>query len=377
MGKIIIFFILLIAGSLFVINQYQNSLKSNPNSVSADLSAKNKNDYFNDLLKDDNKIISSTTSQEENDLSEDKMDVTDEQETPTKPIIDSEQITKNEQITIPGSEQSVEPLPEPEPQTALQWGAFVGYDTNDITNFENLTGDKPDIISYFDAIENEFPTVLANRVGPRGQTLVIYLESSDGFDSIISGNYDNQISQYVLGAKNYGYPIILVPFAEMNINEEAWGYGQNNNTAKKFQIAWRHIHDLFNEVNNVKFGIAYNNISIPNKDGNQFIDYYPGDAYVDYVGVDGFNFANPWQTFDQIFGQSIASLSQFSKPIYIFSMASAEGPQKSQWISEGLGKDINKYKNIVGWIWFNSNKEKNWLINSDNSSLEAFKSILP
>ncbi|MFH1968330.1 MAG: hypothetical protein ABIJ84_03015, partial [bacterium] len=72
----------------------------------------------------------------------------------------------------------------------------------------------------------------------------------------------------------------------------------------------------------------------------------------------------------------------YNKPIYIFSMASAPASakapagqgmsKKAGWIEDALSK-INSDPDIVGWIWFNEDKEKNWLVSSDSDSLQAFK----
>lgn len=261
--------------------------------------------------------------------------------------------------------------------TPMQWGAYVGDGQNDLSNFETLVEHEVNILADFEGWQNDFPSALSAKVGQRGKTLLIFWEPNFGYDAIINGSKDNYINQFATAASNYNDPIILVPFDEMNLNEEDWGYGRNNNTAEKFQQAWRHIHDIFAPVSNVKFGIAYNNVSIPNVSGNRFSDYYPGDDYIDYVGVDGFNFGGPWQNFSQVFDSAIDALQAFNKPIYIFSTASTAGSQKAQWISDGLGSRIHDYQNIAGWIWFNQNGERNWLVNSDQQSLEAFRNIIP
>jgi endoglucanase len=58
-------------------------------------------------------------------------------------------------------------------------------------------------------------------------------------------------------------------------------------------------------------------------------------------------------------------------------MASAEGSQKAAWINDAFNVQIPKHPKIAGWIWFNENKEANWLVNSDANSLAAFKAALP
>lgn len=263
------------------------------------------------------------------------------------------------------------------PPSNLKWGAYVGDGETNLADFEALVGKQVDIMADFEGFNNTFPLHLKPKVGQAGKTLLIFWEPSFGFDPIISGSQDNYIKKFAADAKNYGYPIILVPFDEMNLNEEGWGYGQNGNTADKFKTAWIRIHNLFADVKNVKFGLAYNNVSIPDVSGNRFSDYYPGSAYVDYIGVDGFNFDTPPLTFSQIFDTSMKQLATFGKPIYIFSMASVAGPDKAAWITDGLGLAIKKYSGLVGWIWFNQGGSPNWLVNSDPNSLQAFKEIIP
>ena len=60
----------------------------------------------------------------------------------------------------------------------------------------------------------------------------------------------------------------------------------------------------------------------------------------------------------------------------IFSFASADGPKKAEWIMDAMFQ-IYTNQSIAGFVWFNENKEQNWLVNSDTASLLAFKTLLP
>lgn len=278
-----------------------------------------------------------------------------------------------------GGTGPVTPPPPPPSSSGLKWGAYVGDNLNALSELEALVHGTADVRAVFQGFSDSFPSNMKSVVGEQGKDLVVFWEPSFGYDEINSGSKDAYIRQFATDAKNYGYPVILAPFDEMNLNEEAWGYGQNGNTAEKFKTAWKRIHGIFAAQNatNVKFAIPFNNVSIPNVSGNRFVDYYPGDAYIDYVGLDGFNFGNPWYTFAQVFDAAVSEASAFNKPIYILSMASAPGPQKATWIRDGLGEHIHTYSNVAGWIWFNEDKETDWRVNSDNTSLEAFRAVLP
>ena len=265
------------------------------------------------------------------------------------------------------------------PPKVLLWGAYVGDPRTNLSDFESLVGKKVNIVADFEGwgADGSFPSDLSSLVGQQGKTLLIFWEPNFGYDNIINGSQDSYIKQFALDAKNYSYPIILVPFDEMNLNEEAWGYGQNGNTPAKFVSAWQHVHDLFVGISNVKFAIDYNYQSVPDISTNTYGAYYPGNYYVDYVGLSGFNFGSPYLTFDQIFTKAASTTSVFGKPLYIFSTASIESPDKNNWISDGLGKIVKTYPKIQGWVWFNANKEEDWRVNSDSAALQSFKKVIP
>jgi beta-mannanase len=168
---------------------------------------------------------------------------------------------------------------------------------------------------------------------------------------------------------------VLIPFEEVNGNWNPWSITVNNNSVIKHILAYRKIHDMLGDIPNLKFGWAVNNGSAPDTDENSIANLYPGSEYVDYVGVDGFNFDDPWQTFSEVFDEPLSILKGFNKPIMLFSMASAEGNKKPAWIDD-LGVQILARPEIDGFVWFNENKEKDWRIWSDPQSLKAFQNML-
>jgi hypothetical protein len=265
--------------------------------------------------------------------------------------------------------------PTPAGQTLL-WGAYVEDYIANLAPFEQLVGKPVNMRVYFWGWGDSFPTSLGADLKASGKTLVLFWEQyGTTLDRINSGEYDSYMNQFAASAKAYGGEVILAPLHEMNGNWDPWDGTVGNNTPAKVIAAWRRIHNAFSGVTNVKFAWDVNNVSVPDTAANAISVYYPGDDYVDYVGADGFNFDNPWQTWSQVFSKPLAVLKQYNKPIYIFSTACSPGLQKAQWILD-MGAGAKQY-NIAGWLWFNTNKERDWRVNSDASSLAAFKSILP
>jgi hypothetical protein len=253
-------------------------------------------------------------------------------------------------------------MPRPEPtekvveNPPLIWGAYTGGTDETMWAFEKMIGSKMPISAIFWGWTDPFP---ATSAGQEGKTLVFYWEPHFGYSKINDGSNDKYIAQFAADMKAYGYPIILAPFDEPNLNENDWGSTINGNTPKGFIAAWQRMYDIFKaqRADNVSFALVYNNISIP---AAPFADYYPGDEYVDYIGVDGFNFEA--QTFTEVFTDALAEARTFGKPVWIFSTGSIA--PKAQFIRDlgALG---------IPWIWFN---EKPFEIDGD--SIEAFREII-
>jgi len=242
---------------------------------------------------------------------------------------------------------------------------------------EATVDEKMDIQAVFVGWKSNgaFPTWMSGNVKAENKTLVIFWEQyGTTLDDIIAGNDDAYIREFAAASKTYGGPVILAPFHEMNGNWDPW-----DGNPTKLIAAWRKVHDVFmgQGVTNVKWGWAPNNRSEPNTYENRFEVYYPGDAYVDYVGVDGFNFGTPWETFAQALDDPLRRLAAYQKPIYIFSMASAAGPLKPAWITDAITVQMPKHPLLKAFIWFNENKERDWRIESDAASAAAFKAAFP
>ena len=130
-------------------------------------------------------------------------------------------------------------------------------------------------------------------------------------------------------AAAWGHPLFVRFAHEMNGNWYPWSEGVNGNRQGDFVRAWRHVHDIV-----VRAGAR--NVSwiwSVNRDytgSTPLAGLYPGDAYVDWDGVDVYNGGTAvamggWLTFSQMFDPTYKEIHTFSaKPLLINEMASAE-----------------------------------------------------
>jgi len=194
------------------------------------------------------------------------------------------------------------------------------------------------------------------------------------FDDIIGGKYDAVIQARADGAKALHAKFFLDFAAEMN-GDEGWG----SHDPQKYVAAYRHIHDIFVQrgATNVIWAWCPNNVD---SDGApKAAQYYPGDAYVDWTGVDGYNWGTSvagygWQSFRDVFKDIYPVLAAKRKPIIVGEMASDEvGGSKAAWIDDIVPTLKTEFPEIKAIVWFDINKERHWQINSSTSSLAAYR----
>ena len=115
-----------------------------------------------------------------------------------------------------------------------------------------------------------------------------------------------------------------------------------------------------------------------------FKKVYPGNAYVDWVALDGYNWGTAipgtgWQSMTKIFGGSYDAVTRLApgKPFMIAEVASAEqGGDKAAWIRDAFSKSIpNRMPKTRAIVWFSSNKETDWRVNSSDASLTAYRNV--
>ena len=202
---------------------------------------------------------------------------------------------------------------------------------------------------------------------------------------IINGSYDAYITQWAKDAKAWGKPFFLRFNHEMNGDWYPWSEQVNGNKPGEYAMAWRHVHDIFvrEGANNATWVWTVNVEFVSNPESSNLENYYPGDAYVDWVAMDGYNWGpnlakkDVWKTFSQVFSQTYNHLLQVapSKPIMIAEFASTEnGGSKADWITDALVTQIpSNFPQIKAVLYFNRNDDgMDWIIETSQSAQNAF-----
>jgi glycosyl hydrolase family 26 len=184
-------------------------------------------------------------------------------------------------------------------------------------------------------------------------------------------------------------PVLVRMLHETNGDWFAWSIayerdGYRPNTEDSYKAAWVKLHEAFTSRcgDSVRFIWAVNHTSIGY--GTSMTGAYPGDDYVDFVGIDGYNWGTKvswgWQDFYAIFQEGLCTLErETTKPILIAEVGSSEaGGDKARWIRD-LMANIDARERLRGFVWLNHEKYEvqidgtmDWPVDSSPTSLQAF-----
>lgn len=278
---------------------------------------------------------------------------------------------------------------------AFQVGAWVGGPgqypqptQENVQAFQDLQGSHLDLISYFALFDiNDWNATeeYANVAKENGSTLVVtWMANGYGAQDLVDGMADSYIRDYAKGVKNYGEEIWLRPLHEANGDWYDWGVGKDGagNTDANVAKAFRHIVNIFREENvtNVKW-VWTTNASNAGK-GSTLTGNYPGDEYVDYISIDGYNWGkcqswSNWQTFSQVFKKAYDALAKIDKPLFIAEISSSElGGNKAEWITDMFEHFATDFSRVFAVMWFSQSKEANegdWALNTSQAAVDAWK----
>lgn len=282
-------------------------------------------------------------------------------------------------------------------------GVFRDGDPTAIaTDVEDLYGVTPASVMWFDswATGLPFPVAQAKALWRRGimphytwEPWNTALGPNDAgqihLNDIIDGTWDAYIKARGKEFAAVRQPILVRWGHEFNGNWYPWGIANNNDDPSLYVRAYRHVHDLVVAAGarNVQWVWAYNNGSSPDTPYNDPAVAYPGDGYVDWVAIDGYNWGfgpswdptgDHWTSFDATFSTAYAKARAVApnRPVMLGEFASSEdGGDKAQWFKDmDATLRSGAYPDLRLLTYFDLVKEEAWSPASSPAALAAFTS---
>lgn len=285
---------------------------------------------------------------------------------------------------------------------ALYWGASmdgVPWDMKKLSTWEALVSNRPSIIHFWEpwierGVWQPFDPQLMQTVRDHGAIpMLTWLPTrpSAGADhpnyqlsDIIAGKHDASLTDWAADARNWGNPLFLRWGHEMNGFWFPWSEDANGNKRGEFAQAWRHIVDIFRAAgaHNVTW-VWCPNVDWAGSGWPALQSLYPGDDYVDWTCLDGFNWGvknGGWKKFDEIFRWSYENIMSFApdKPMMIGELgASEKGGSKPAWIRETFGREVPvDFPGVKAIVLYNHVDDQDWRIETSFGSVEAFRAAV-
>ncbi|MGW1807955.1 glycoside hydrolase family 26 protein [Streptomyces sp. NPDC002078] len=243
-----------------------------------------------------------------------------------------------------------------------------------INAYTRMTGKQPNLIEYYAGWGDGFDASGVRTAWGEG---ALTLMSWEPFDTtladIAAGKSDAYIKKYATAVRKLNLPVVVDFADEFNGNWEKWG--TKYVTPAQYVAAWRHIHDTFVEAGATNVIWAWSpNIINPVKDV-KLQPYYPGDAYVDWVGLIGYFTLGADNAFDSVFGPTRDQIRTFTKkPMLVLETAAMPGERRRADV-RNLFAGVEADDRMLGFIWFDYKKRADWRLEASPLALDEFKHL--
>ncbi len=159
--------------------------------------------------------------------------------------------------------------------------------------------------------------------------------------AVTSGADDATITAFAQALRSYAKPVLLRECWEMNFPKT---HSQLFD-ATQFVASWRHIWTIFRQVGvpNVSF------VWCPGVSGTDPAPFYPGDRYVDWIGVDGYDRTGT-STFSSLFSGFYQTWSTHGKPMVVCETGSM-GANQAAYIGS-IGTDAPTMPDFKAVVYF-------------------------
>jgi len=241
---------------------------------------------------------------------------------------------------------------------------------------------------------------------PRSSFKAFVVEERFSLEKIINGDFDTELHLWAKDAKQDNIPLIMDFALEMNGDWFGWsgdlnganrkeGYGDKTlfDGPERYRDAYRHIIDIFREedVHHVTWFFHPNIHSSPKKAWNKPKNYYPGDDYIDWIGISIYGPFHPaenyWDTFEEIIEANYQQIDEIStqKPLAILEIGVTDNHSlgsKEKWLRDAFNTIVTEkylhFRAINYWHenWDNDGSLTSLKVDSSPEVLAAFKELI-
>lgn len=236
--------------------------------------------------------------------------------------------------------------------------------------FEQLTRVKLTMVETYMTFGTPVDTAdIATIMNDRAMPVIQLNPYNVSLEAIADGHYDRYLKRFATELGQLGQRVVVSFAAEANGTWYTWAC--THTSAAVYVAAWRHIHDVVVRYDprviwmwdvNATYATAACTLQ----------SRWPGTAYVDWVGVDGY-LRNPGDTFDQILARTITEVHSFSnEPVLIAETGVPDVPAAIPWL-KSIFTEAAMIPYVVGVVYFDYATDAfNYRLEHDPGALAVF-----
>ncbi len=266
---------------------------------------------------------------------------------------------------VPGAEQPSSAPSRPYNVSGLLYpasGKFLGVEAPGapdslapVKTFAASAGIKPNLIGEYMSWNDPMDTNAATNAWSYGALYYMVWEPYDTtVAAIAEGHSNGYITRFARQVRALNQPVAISFGHEMNGFWYPWG--TTGTTAADFVAAWRLIHRLFAAADARNVIWVWNPNVISAEPQLDLAAYYPGDAYVNWVGVTGYFSATGPDTFDSLYSPTMQEIRGFTSKPFIIAETSVETGPDAITAAQSLISGVRQSPDVLGFVWFDYQK---------------------
>jgi hypothetical protein len=288
----------------------------------------------------------------------------------------------------------------------LTWGIYetnAPLDFTALNEIENNIGFRFPILIYYTAVieyEDMHPGLVQALENAKRENRLLELTlqtvaqtpgKGNMVYDILDGKYDTYLKNYARAVADSEAPVLFRLGNEMNGDWCVYSCHHTSKDTDVFKAFYHYIYQIFEAegADNVIWVWNPNGKSFPDFKWNDEVCYYPGDDFVDVVGMTSYNTGTyyegeKWVEFDEMYTPIYErDTARFEQPLMITEFScSSVGGIKEEWVSD-MFKSIDDYDRIKVAVWWDGcdwdaegNIARSYFIDETDGLVRIFKENL-
>lgn len=265
------------------------------------------------------------------------------------------------------------------PGGASGWGSDVTR--TDVAAYEQRVGKRAAWVYFCDnwSEGREFPWRTASWIRAGGSVPYIRMmllgrnsvparDPVFNLENINAGQFDADFRRWMREAKRFGSALIAEYGVEVNGFWFPWnglwntGGGSHAAAVERFRQAYRRIIRIAREegARNIRWVFHVDPWDEPVADWNRFENYYPGDEWIDWVGVSVYGRQVPTNPYRPSFRYQMdwayrRLMALTNKPVIVCEFGTIAEPGQEDWARAALSDLLSgRWPKVIGFAWWNA-----------------------